>query len=150
MDRWEEWTTRYGLRWLCSGDLIWICYSYLKSTSWKLGIGNRFNLRRVDKVPIFTLCDCTAGMKQPFDLSTLTDLAEESLILRMSIYIFDMILTTNILWLFQWPSAWDGRSFLISIQRFNFIFNVCHFDYTTVAWSCKFRPLILRLTTQVG
>ena len=73
--------------------------------------------------------------------------AEQSLLLRMFLDIFDMMnITTNIYVLnFYDLSAWDGSWSLVSVLMFNYKFlNVCPFDCTPVAGSGMAEPLNLR------
>ena len=52
---------------------------------WRLHDGPCPNLRRDDKVPSFVPTDCSWGLLHPLDLSSLTDWAEHSLLLWMSL-----------------------------------------------------------------
>ena len=103
--------------------------------------GSCRNLFRGDTALILVPPDCLLGSVNPLDLSSLTVLIHNSLLCRMSLYIFDVIL----LWSFCF-----GRLLGLGLYTEDFyrVLNVCRFDCTFVAWSEKNWP-VNRLSTTV-
>ena len=87
---------------------------------------------RGDKVTNLIPCDGKSGLLQPLDLSSRKDCAESSLLLYLSLNIFDIIITTTNICAFNFVTSTHEMpvgtgSLYIAIRYIYKIFNVCPF-----------------------